>query len=709
MARQQHSRTNRLEAVTLRGLIAAGFLALLGVGVVGCGKGDTRTAAINDKTEQLLAQGGKPEQLTDNADLPKWVKDDAATDKKPDGSRGEARPNDSPAGESAKNPQPTLPPGVLFDPLAKPVPGTGPVAGYVAPGGTAPSQPFGAGGPGFPGGGIPGGLPGSGGPVAGLDARGLDPRFGAIPGGGVPAAKGKGGFAGGGGKGGGRGGEAKGQPQPGNPAAPGEEYNRQNAEAYGVFVENEFRTPLVAPLSTFSADVNTASYSGVRRYLMQNGTLPPKDAVFLAEFINYFPYNYAQPKGEDPIAFHLEMGPCPWNPKHHLMRVGVQAKQIDPENMPPRNLVFLIDTSGSMSAPNRLPLVKESLKLLVDKLTEKDTVSIVTYAGDSRVAINSTKGDEKAKIKDVLTGLQAQGGTNGEGGIKNAYRIARETFIDNGVNRVILCTDGDFNVGQTNDGELIRMIEDQRKSKVFLTILGYGMGNLKDARLKELANHGNGHYAYIDTLDEAKKLFVEQGGALVCVAKDVKFQVEFNPGMVSAYRLIGYENRLLKDEDFKNDAKDAGDMGSGHQVTVLYEIVPAGVKFDVPGTDPLKYQQPKALAADVADEWLTVKMRYKHPEAETSKELSQPFKGGVKKELTDDFRFAAAAASFGMLLRDSPHRGAMTYAGVLEEALGCVGKDPNGHRKEFLEVVKRAKDVAAKPAAGNPEGAKGDN
>jgi len=470
-------------------------------------------------------------------------------------------------------------------------------------------------------------------------------------------------------------------------------YNAMNAEVYGVYRENEFRSPLVAALSTFSADVNTASYSNVRR-ILNDGKLPPASAVFLAEFVNYFPYKYAQPKGDDPVAFNVELGACPWNRKHHLVRVGVQAYQIPTDKMPARNLVFLIDTSGSMQQENRLPLVQKSLGLLVEKLTEKDRVSIVTYAGDSRVALMPTKGTDKKTIMSVIDGLSAGGGTNGEGGIRKAYDLARETFIDSGVNRVILCTDGDFNVGVTDDGSLVKLIEEQRRSKVFLTILGYGMGNYKDNRLKELANHGNGHHAYIDTLDEAKKVFVEQGGALVCVAKDVKFQVDFNPAKVNAYRLVGYENRLLKDEDFKNDAKDAGDMGSGHQVTVLYEIVPKGVDIELPGVDPSKYQK-KEAPAGVADEWLTVKMRYKHPEAETSKELAQVLKGEVAKELSDDFRFAAAAASFGMILRDSKYRGAMSYAGVLEEAKGCLGADPNGHRKQFLELVEAARNLKA--------------
>jgi Ca-activated chloride channel family protein len=491
-------------------------------------------------------------------------------------------------------------------------------------------------------------------------------------------------------------GEAKPDPKAGNAqVAPQDEFNASSAEQYATYRENEFRSPLVAALSTFSADVNTASYANVRR-MLQQGTLPIKDAVFLAEFVNYFPYSYAQPKGDGPVEFNLEMGPCPWNRRHHLVRVGMQAYQIPKDKMPARNLVFLLDTSGSMSSPNKLPLVKQSMTMLVDQLTEKDRVSIVTYAGDSRVAMGPTKGSEKDAIKEVINGLQTNGGTNGEGGIKKAYDLARETFIEGGVNRVILCTDGDFNVGVTNQGDLVRMIEEQRRSKVFLTILGFGMGNYKDETLKELANHGNGHHAYIDSIDEAKKIFVEQGGALVCVAKDVKFQVDFNPAKVAAYRLIGYENRLLKDEDFKNDAKDAGDMGSGHQVTVLYEIIPVGVPTNLPDVEKSKYTTAVKVDVNAPDEWLTVKMRYKHPESDTSKELAKPLAGkALGLELSDDFRFAAAAASFGMMLRDSQFRGAMTYAGVLEEAQGCVGKDPGGHRKEFLELVKKAKDLAA--------------
>jgi Ca-activated chloride channel family protein len=472
-------------------------------------------------------------------------------------------------------------------------------------------------------------------------------------------------------------------------AAP-ESFNAQNAEVYGAIVENEFRSPLVEPRSTFSSDVNTASYSNVRRFITQQNELPPKNAVLLAELINYFPYRYPAPLGDDPVSLTLDLAPCPWKPEHKLVRIGVRAKDIAPSEMPARNLVFLIDTSGSMEEENRLPLVKKSLGLLVERLTEKDRVSIVTYAGDSRVALRPTRGSDRAVIMSAINGLNAQGSTNGEGGIRKAYELARATFLD-GVNRVILCTDGDFNVGVTDQGELVRLIEEQRRSKVFLTILGFGMGNYKDHTLKELANHGNGHHAYIDTLDEAKKVFVEQGGALVCVAKDVKFQVDFNPAQVNAYRLIGYENRLLKQEDFKNDAKDAGDMGSGHTVTALYEIVPTGVKIDLPSVDPIKYQKPTETAGN-RDEWLTVKMRYKQPEGETSQELSAVLKG-AGGAMSEDFRFASAVAEFGLVLRDSPFRASANLDAVIERAQSALGTDPNGHRREFVEMVKKAKGL----------------
>lgn len=474
-------------------------------------------------------------------------------------------------------------------------------------------------------------------------------------------------------------------------AAPGPDaFNKMNAESYGAIVENEFRSPLVAPLSTFSAEVNTASYANVRRFIRQ-GQLPPRDAVLLAEMVNYFPYSYPLPTGESPVSVTLDLAACPWQPEHKLARVGVRSKDIPAAELPPRNLVFLIDTSGSMAADNRLPLVKKSLNLLTDTLTERDRVTIVTYAGDAGVRLTPTSGDQKAEIRAAIDRLGAGGGTNGEGGIKLAYEMARRSFVEGGANRVILCTDGDFNVGVSSPSDLRQLIETERASGVFMSVLGFGMGNYKDDTLKTLANSGNGQHAYIDGMDEARKVFVEQGGALVCVAKDVKFQVEFNAAKVAAYRLIGYENRLMKAEDFKNDAKDAADIGSGYAVTALYEIVPAGVKIDLPSVDPLKYQKP-AEKAGGSDEWLTVRARYKHPDGDKSRELSAALKGD-DRPMGEDFRFASAVAEFGLLLRDSPFKGNASYDAVVERANGALGADHNGHRREFVELVRKARGL----------------
>lgn len=479
-------------------------------------------------------------------------------------------------------------------------------------------------------------------------------------------------------------------------SAPQGDFDKLQQEQYGSIVENPFQSPKVAPLSTFSADVNTASYSNVRRYLNE-GKLPPRDAVFLAELINYFPYKYPQPSGDDPVSLTLDLAPCPWKPEHKLARIGVQARSMDmiPDSeQPPRNLVFLIDVSGSMDGPTRLPLVKQSLGLLIDRLRPGDRVSIVTYAQGTSVRLQPTGGDRKETIRAAVNSLKASGGTNGEGGIQLAYELARRGFLEGGVNRVILCTDGDFNVGASSESELVQLVERERASRVFLTVLGYGMGNLKNQNLEQLANNGNGHYAYIDSIEEAKKVFVEQAGALTCVAKDVKFQVEFNPSKVAAYRLLGYENRILKAEDFKNDAKDAGDMGSGHQVTALYEIVPAGVKIDLPGVDPLKYRA-VAKPAGGTDEWLTVKMRYKHPESDKSKELVRAMPGSLGTgAMSSDFRFAAAVAEFGLCLRDSPYKGNATLADVLNRAERSLTPDPNGHRAEFLQLARKAMSLS---------------
>jgi Ca-activated chloride channel family protein len=476
---------------------------------------------------------------------------------------------------------------------------------------------------------------------------------------------------------------------------PKTDQDKGNSETYGTIVENPFRSPLVAPRSTFSADVNTASYSNVRRFITQ-GQLPPRDAVFLADMVNYFPYRYPEPAGDNPVSLTLDLAPCPWKPDHKLARIGVRARVLAPHETPRRNLVFLIDTSGSMDRTERLPLVKRSLELLVPQLTAADRVSIVTYAGDAGLKLPATPGDQQGRILDVVRSLTAGGGTHGSAGIQLAYETARRNYIDGGANRIIVCTDGDFNMGQTSESDLVQLIEKERASRVFLTVLGYGMGNLKNQMLEKLARHGNGHYAYIDTVDEAKKVFVEQGGALVCVAKDVKFQVEFNPAKVTAYRLIGYENRILKDEDYKDDAKDAGDIGSGHTVTALYEIVPAGVKIDLPGVDPLKYQTPPQPGT-ATDEWLMVKMRYKLPDGDASKELAAALPGAAGgSPMTEDFRFAAAVAEFGLILRDSPYKGSANLADVLTRAEGATGYDPEGHRKEFVELVRKVSDIKAK-------------
>jgi Ca-activated chloride channel family protein len=360
--------------------------------------------------------------------------------------------------------------------------------------------------------------------------------------------------------------------------------------------------------------------------------------------------------------------------------------------MPARNLVFLIDTSGSMDAPNRLPLVKRSLGLLIDTLTPQDRVSIVTYAGDASLRLPPTNGDQKGRIRAAVEGLSARGSTNGGGGIEMAYAQAARSFIDGGVNRVILATDGDFNVGVASEGALVRLIEEKRKTGVYLTVLGFGMGNLQDAKLEQLAHHGNGHYAYIDNLDEARKLFADQGGSLVTVAKDVKLQVELNHAKVNAYRLIGYENRLLKNEDFRNDEKDAGDMGSGHTVTALYEVVPAGVEVPAQDAGDLKYQgKPADTAAARTGEWLTFRMRYKDPDSEIPIELAFPLgKDGLRKSGSTDFRFAAAVAGFGLLLRDSEYKGSATWADVREWAADAIGADRKGYRRDFLELLAQA-------------------
>lgn len=453
-------------------------------------------------------------------------------------------------------------------------------------------------------------------------------------------------------------------------------------------------------LSTFGVDVDTASYAIVRKYLSM-GQLPPKDAVRLEELVNYFPYRDKAPDGDDPFATTVELAGCPWQPDHRLARIGLKARPIATDKRPPSNLVFLIDVSGSMNEPNKLPLVKASLKLLVNQLGENDRVAMVVYAGTTGLVLDSTSAAKKEVILAALDRLEAGGSTNGSGGIQQAYAVAAANFIKGGTNRVILCTDGDWNVGTTGTEDLVRMIEEKRGTGVFLSVFGFGMGNLRDEMMVRLAGKGNGNYGYIDTLREAHKALVEQlGGTLVTVAKDVKIQVEFNPAAVKAYRLLGYEKRALAAKDFHDDTKDAGEMGAGHVVTALYELVPAG---GVGAGEGLRYQ-PEAKAAPAAKdgkaaESFVVKMRHKKPDGDTStlRELPVTDPGRGYGEASEDFRFAAAVASFAMLLRESPYKGNATFAAVLELADAARAHDPGGYRAEFLELVRQAKTISGRP------------
>lgn len=471
-----------------------------------------------------------------------------------------------------------------------------------------------------------------------------------------------------------------------------------NTEEYESFKENRFLSAVNHPLSTFSLDVDAASYANVRRMINQ-GQMPDKDAVRVEEMINYFSYNYTQPKGAHPVNIVTEKAVCPWNNKHQVVRIGVKAREIPSETLPPSNFVFLIDVSGSMFGPNRLPLVKSSMKLLVNNLRAKDRVAIVTYAGSAGEALPSTSGADKQKIIEALDNLQAGGSTAGGAGIKLAYKIAEKNFVKGGNNRVILCTDGDFNVGVSSSEQLESLIETKRKSGVFLTVLGYGMGNYKDNKLQTLAQKGNGNHAYIDNLQEANKVLVNEfGSTMYAVAKDVKLQVEFNPNFVNAYRLIGYETRLLNDEDFNDDTKDAGELGAGHTVTALYEIVPVGVDVPMGSVDKLKYQQTKNDTSlpkfTDSKELLTVKLRYKKPDEDVSKKLEVPvLANSANLNVSPDFNFAIAVAMFGQLLRDSDFKGDATYSKVLELARKGLTNDPNGYRREFVRLVEAVEQM----------------
>ncbi len=470
-------------------------------------------------------------------------------------------------------------------------------------------------------------------------------------------------------------------------------------DQYTMIVENPFKEVKNERLSTFSIDVDTASYAKVRMYLMQHRAMPRPDAVRIEELVNYFTYDYEPPTNDVPFAAHVEVAECPWRPEHRLVRVGIKGKEIDREQRPTSNLVFLLDVSGSMNRANKLPLLKRGMKMLVDQLGENDRVAIVVYAGAAGMVLESTTGDQKQVIIDALDRLHAGGSTNGGQGIRLAYQAALDNFVKGGVNRVILCTDGDFNVGVTGTDELVRLAEENGKTGVFLSVLGFGMGNHNDAMLEQISNKGNGNYAFIDTDAEARKVLVEQmTGTLVTIAKDVKIQIEFNPVEATAYRLIGYENRMLAAEDFNDDKKDAGEIGAGHTVTALYEIVPAGVESDVTSApvDDLRYQkQTKPSKEAQSGELLTLKIRYKQPDGDKSTKLTFRVNDEGRRfgQASKDFRFAAAVASFGMLLRDSQFKGNATYPGVMEIATEAASGDQSGYRQEFLGMIARAKEL----------------
>ena len=476
-----------------------------------------------------------------------------------------------------------------------------------------------------------------------------------------------------------------------------------NGERYAHFMENSFLASVTQPLSTFSIDVDTASYAIVRRFL-SSGNLPPSDAVRIEELVNYFPYDYPQPTGDAPFSVTMETAACPWRSGNLLLRVGLKGRQIDRRERPAGNLVFLIDVSGSMAENNKLPLVKQALGMLVEELTENDRVSIVTYAGDAGLKLPSTSGDQKQQILAAINGLSSGGSTHGSAGIELAYRQAAEHFITGGVNRVILATDGDLNVGVTSDTNLIELIQAKATGGTFLTVLGFGAGNLQDEKMEKLADNGNGLYAYIDGAREARKVLVEQlTGSTIAIAKDVKIQIEFNPAQIASYRLLGYENRLLAAAEFRDDRKDAGEIGAGHCVTALYELLPAAAAADAIQPEPLKYQaqtseapatqrpSPQPVAA-ASGELLTLKLRFKRPDGNTSQLEEFPLakRGGTFENASTDLRFASAVAAFGMLLRQSNHSGTATFAEVAKVASHALGPDVGGYRAEFLDLVRKA-------------------
>lgn len=466
-----------------------------------------------------------------------------------------------------------------------------------------------------------------------------------------------------------------------------------NTEEYDRIYENEFLEAKGNPLSTFSIDVDNASYSNMRRFLQDN-QLPPKDAIRIEEMINYFSYNYPNPESKDPFVLYTEVGSCPWNSENLLVHIGIQGKKLNYDDLKPSNLVFLLDVSGSMSDKNKLGLVKKSMKMMLEHLDKRDKISIVVYAGAAGVVLPSTPADDEKSIVKALNKLEAGGSTAGGEGIELAYKIAKENLIAEGNNRVILCTDGDFNIGTSSTGDLVRLIEEKRKDDIYLTICGYGMGNYKDGRMEQISNAGNGNYFYIDNIKEAEKVFVKELRAnMFTIAKDVKIQVEFNPAQVQLYRLIGYENRILAKEDFNDDTKDAGELGAGHTVTAIYEIVPTGIETESKKVDDLKYQETKLSKSASGKEMLTLKLRYKPIGSDESKLVSKTVdnKPVAKEDLSSDFKFSASVAAFGMLLRDSKFKGEADFQLVKELAENAESVSSDEYKTEYLGLVKSAK------------------
>ncbi len=479
----------------------------------------------------------------------------------------------------------------------------------------------------------------------------------------------------------------------------GEAYQQNfNTEGYATIHENGYKSVYNNPLSTFSIDVDRASYANVRRFLNQ-GTRPPIDAVRIEEMVNYFKYDYPEPEGEHPFSVYTEVSNCPWNEEHYLMHIGLKGVEIDKTELPPSNLVFLLDVSGSMNSPNKLPLLKSAFTMLVNELRPQDRVAIVVYAGAAGLVLESTPGNRKEEILAAIERLEAGGSTAGGAGLNLAYKVAMENFSSEGNNRIILATDGDFNIGSSSNAEMERLIEKKREQGVFITVLGFGMGNYKDDKMEIIADKGNGNYAYIDNIQEARKVLVgEFGGTLFTIAKDVKFQIEFNPARIKSYRLIGYENRLLNDEDFNDDKKDAGEMGAGHTVTALYELVPVDADTGIPSIDPLKYQPERnrnKKTINTSEELLSIKLRYKQPDGIRSTLMEKAFAGPLVDfdKASKNLRFSAAVAGFGMILRDSEFIGDYSIDNIIEIALSSKGDDEEGYRSEFIRLAKTARDM----------------